>query len=394
LFAVKSEPVPADMSTQPIHPRRRLGARWWRPLGFIAALLMLALPAAPAAAQASRQPWQILMDAATEANLSNDFATAEALLGAALELSLQTDPKGPRPVLSRLMLQLIYADLKKPALSQRLGSSRLDVSTFDPTLLLFAGTLDRLANKYYDRWAALRDAGNSDEIRSKRSLLLAESERCTLIKWAIQNKLLPATDVALASTIGFHGLVFEKQWKLADAIAKYEAAVKIWDAAEDRRKRLMTSSAQFSLFSGRGSGAGEQTDNPISVKFLLARAHIYNAEEHLEKKKEAEADAAFKRAEPLLFEMIELFEHTWPDHPRAAVYHAQLGTLYFLQRRYAHSEAAYRKSLAIHERNEGSKGDNTRFVVQRLAKLLRSDNREREAVELEERYGVQPAPGK
>ena len=183
-----------------IRPRRR-SARWWRPLCFIAAFLLQALQGSPASAQASRQPWQILMDAATEANLSNDLATAEALLGAALELAQQTDPNGPRPILSRLMLQLIYADLNKPELSQRLGSMRLDVSTFDPTLLLFAGTLDRLANKYYDRWAALRDAGNSDETRSKRGLLLAESERCTLIKWAIQNKLLPATDVALASTI-------------------------------------------------------------------------------------------------------------------------------------------------------------------------------------------------
>jgi tetratricopeptide (TPR) repeat protein len=373
---------------------RRHGARWWHQLRFIAAFLLLALQGNPASAQASRQPWQILMDAATEANLSNDLATAEALLGAALELAQQTDPNGPRPILSRLMLQLIYADLNKPELSQRLGSMRLDVSTFDPTLLLFAGTLDRLANKYYDRWAALRDAGNSDETRSKRGLLLAESERCTLIKWAIQNKLLPATDVALASTIGFHGLVFEKQWKLADAIAKYEAAVKIWDAAEDRRKRLMTSSAQFSLFSGRGAGAGEQTDNPISVKFLLARAHVYNGEEHLEKKKESEADAAFKRAEPLLIEMLELFGQTWPDHPRTAVYHSQLGALYFLQRRYADSTASYRKSLAIHERNEGSTGDNVRFVVQRLAKALRSDNRESEAAELEARYGVKPAPGK
>jgi tetratricopeptide (TPR) repeat protein len=378
--------------TQFIRPRS--GARWWRPLCFIAAFLLLALQGTPASAQASRQPWQILMDAATEANLSNDLATAEALLGAALELAQQTDPNGPRPILSRLMLQLIYADLNKPELSQRLGSMRLDVSTFDPTLLLFASTLDRLANKYYDRWAALRDAGNSDETRNKRGLLLAESERCTLIKWAIQNKLLPATDVALASTIGFHGLVFEKQWKLADAIAKYEAAVKIWDAAEDRRKRLMTSSAQFSLFSGRGAGAGEQTDNPISVKFLLARAHVYNGEEHLEKKKEPEADAAFKRAEPLLIEMLELFGQTWPDHPRTAVYHSQLGALYFLQRRYADSTASYRKSLAIHEWNEGSTGDNVRFVVQRLAKALRSDNRESEAAELETRYGVKPTPGK
>ena len=188
--------------------------------------------------------------------------------------------------------------------------------------------------------------------------------------------------------------MFEKQWKLADAIAKYEAAVKIWDAAEDRRKRLMTSSAQFSLFSGRGAGAGEQTDNPISVKFLLARAHVYNGEEHLEKKKEPEADAAFKRAEPLLIEMLELFGQTWPDHPRTAVYHSQLGALYFLQRRYANSTASYRESLAIHERNEGSTGDNVRFVVQRLAKALRSDNRESEAAELEARYGVKPAPGK
>jgi tetratricopeptide (TPR) repeat protein len=385
--------VPADSSTPSVRPRR-LGARWWRALCFIAALSLVALQAAPAAAQASRQPWQILMDAATEANLSNDFVTAEALLGAALELAQQTDPNGPRPVLSRLMLQLIYADLGKPELSQRLGSLRLDVATFDPTLLLFAGTLDRLANKYYDRWAALRDAGNSEEIRNKRGLLLAESERCALLKWAIQNKLLPPTDVALATTIAFHGLIFEKQWKLADAIAKYETAVKIWDAAEDRRKRLMTSSAQFSLFSGRGSGASDQTDNPISVKLLLARTHISIAEDHLEKKKQPEADAALKRAEPLLVGMITLFEQVWPSHPRTAVFHSQLGNLYFLQGRHPESMAAFRKSIAIYEGSEGSKSDNTRYVVQRLAKVLRAADRESEAAELEERYGVKPTPVK
>jgi len=381
--------MPADAPIRNRSTRRDLhpGPRWRLGARLIAVLFLLGLMGGlPAAAQSGGHPWQTLMSAAAEANVSDDFVTAEALLNAALEVAQQVDPQGPRPVLSRLMLQLVYADLNKMEMSQRLGSLRLDVSTFDPTLLTFATTLNRLANKYYDRWKTLPIQIDSEEIRNKKSLLLAEAERCMLLKWAIQNKLLPETGAALASTIGFHGLVFEKQGKLADAIAKYEAAIKIWNEVEERDKRLIVSS-QFSLFAERTSRGAEQTDDPLAVKLLLARAYMWDGENQLEKKKHEEAAAAFKRAEPLFLDLTQLVERHWPTHPRTANNYSYLGSLYFLQRRYADSVAAYHKSLGIYEAQEGRKSENVRYIVGRLAKVLRSDNRESEAAELEARYG-------
>jgi tetratricopeptide (TPR) repeat protein len=386
--------VRSALSTSKSTAHGRGPARWWpRGLGLAGLILGVALlTGAPASAQPAASPapspWQTLMSAAAEASSNEDYVTAEALLNAALEVALKVDPRGPRPVLSRLMLQLTYADLDKMEMSQRLGSLRLDVATLDPTLLTFATTLNRLANRYYDRWKVLPVQTNDEAIRKRKSLLLAESERCLLIKWAIQNKLLPPSDSALASTIGFHGLVFEKQGKLPDAIAKYEAAVKIWNEAEDRHKRLMLSSTQFSLFSGRGAGVVETTDDPVSVKSLLGRAHMWTGEEHLEKKKEDEAVAAFRRAEPIFLEIIRYFDQVWPDHPRTAIFHSHLGNLYGLQRRFPDSIVAYRKSLTIYDTHEGGASENTRFVVQRLAKILRNDKKDQEAAELEARYGL------
>src|SRR5713226_3448898 len=98
----------------------RSGSRWRLGARLIAVLFLLGLMGgAPAAAQSGGHPWQTLMSAAAEANVSDDFVTAEALLNAALEVAQQVDPQGPRPVLSRLMLQLIYADLGKMEMSER-----------------------------------------------------------------------------------------------------------------------------------------------------------------------------------------------------------------------------------------------------------------------------------
>ena len=327
------------------------------------------------------------MDAAVEANLNEDFVTAEALLKAALEVAQQVDASGPRPVLSRLLLQLVYADLDKLDQAHQMGNLRLDVSTFEQVLLPFARTLDRLANRYYTRW---RELPNTEENRQKRSLRLAQAERSMLLKWAIQNKLLLESGASLATTIGFHGMILEKQGKLADAIAKYEAALKIWNEVEERDKRLIVGS-QFSLFAGRTSRASEQPDDPLTMKILLARAYMWDGENQLEKKKDAEAAAAFKRAEPMFLDITRLVEQLWPTHPRTANNYSYLGNLYFLQRRYADSAAAYRRSLDIYEVQEGAQSDNTRYVVVRLAKVLRSDGRESEAVELETRYPAKAA---
>ena len=176
-----------DTSIRP--PPPRLGARYRRLRGLLfVGLLALGLhEAPPAAAQSQSHPWQTLMDAAVEANLSEDFVTAEALLKAALEVAQQVDAGGPRPVLSRLLLQLVYADLDKLDQAHQMGNLRLDVSTFEQVLLPFARTLDRLANRYYTRW---RELPNTEENRQKRSLRLAQAERSMLLKWAIQNKLL------------------------------------------------------------------------------------------------------------------------------------------------------------------------------------------------------------
>ncbi len=376
-----------DTSIRP--PPPRLGAQYRRLRGLLfVGLLALGLhEAPPAAAQSQSHPWQTLMDAAVEANLSEDFVTAEALLKAALEVAQQVDASGPRPVLSRLLLQLVYADLDKLDQAHQMGNLRLDVSTFEQVLLPFARTLDRLANRYYTRW---RELPNTEENRQKRSLRLAQAERSMLLKWAIQNKLLLESGASLATTIGFHGMILEKQGKLADAIAKYEAALKIWNEVEERDKRLIVGS-QFSLFAGRTSRASEQPDDPLTMKILLARAYMWDGENQLEKKKDAEAAAAFKRAEPMFLDITRLVEQHWPTHPRTANNYSYLGNLYFLQRRYADSAAAYRRSLEIYEVQEGAQSDNTRYVVVRLAKVLRSDGRESEAVELETRYPAKAA---
>ena len=112
-----------------------------------------------------------------------------------------------------------------------------------------------------------------------------------LLKWAIQNKLLLESGASLATTIGFHGMILEKQGKLADAIAKYEAALKIWNEVEERDKRLIVGS-QFSLFAGRTSRASEQPDDPLTMKILLARAYMWDGENQLEKAKRSSSKPA------------------------------------------------------------------------------------------------------
>ena len=119
---------------------------------------------------------------------------------------------------------------------------------------------------------------------------------------------------------------------------------------------------------------------------------MYRGEEHLSNQKDAEATAAFERAQTLFREIIQLFERAWPDHAGSGIYHFHVGNIHSLQRSYADAVASLRKALALYEAHEGVQAENTRYIVQRLAKVLRSANRDSEAADLEARYGMK-APG-
>jgi tetratricopeptide (TPR) repeat protein len=372
-----------------------VGARW----GFLAVGL-LALPingAPPAIAQTQSHPWQMALDAAVDAELADDSVTAEVLANAALEVALKVDEKGPRPNLTRLVLQLIYVNLGSPEKARQVAVPRMDVSTFDRSLLPVARTFDRLGNNYFERFRALAD---TEQNRKKRTMHLELAERAMLLKWAIQNKLLPEADlaaavpggnmqIALAATISSQALVYQQQGKLAELIERYEAAVKIWNDLEERDKQL-TVGSQFSLSADRviSTSGTNSVEDPTTTKFLLARAYIWRAQRHLEEKKSEEAAVDFQRAETIFREFTHSMDQHWPTHPYTASGYLWLGRLYSYQNRYSAAEDAYRKSLAIFDGQRGPRSEDSRMTATEFAQVLRKDDKESEAAAIEARYGV------
>jgi tetratricopeptide (TPR) repeat protein len=364
---------------------RGLAGTWRRFL----AVGLLALPingALPATAQTQSHPWQMALDAAVDAELADDSVTAEVLANAALEVALKVDEKGARPNLTRLVLQLIYVNLGSPEKARQVAVPRMDVSTFEPSLLPVARTFDRLANKYFERFRALAD---TEQNREKRTMHLALAERAMLLKWAIQNKLLPETGIALAATISSQALVYQQQGKLAELIEKYEAAVKIWKDLEERDKQL-TVGSQFSLSAGRviSTSGTNSVEDPTTTKFLLARAYIWRAQRHLEEKKPEEAAIDFQRAEAIFLEFTHSMDQHWPTHPYTGSGYLWLGRLYSYQNQYSAAEDAYRKSLAVFDGQRGPRSEDSRMTASELAQVLRKDKKESEAAEIEARYGV------
>jgi tetratricopeptide (TPR) repeat protein len=346
----------------------------------LAVLLVAVLPCSQSMAQSKNAPWQQYMDAAAEANATGDFAGADVLLNSALQLAETVDASGPRPVLTKLVLHLNYLDLGRKDIVKSMAKEnlRLDVSSFDREVLLFTRTLTRLANLYYDRWKK-----ENNEVR------LEQAQRCLLIKWAIQQKLLPKNSPDLAETMGYQGLISMKQRQWPQAIEKFQDALKVWGEIEKSAARLAAGGRIFSLFASQSPGSDQQeSSDPVAVKLLLGSSYKMLGDELREKKQENEARNAYRNAEGQMTAAAHTWLQRWPNHKYTANVTWYLGDVCAAQGRHTEAESWYRRTLAIYESTEGPDGSNVASVVKDLASVLRKTNRSREAKLLEDRYHV------
>ncbi|MFI4986645.1 MAG: hypothetical protein ACHQF3_04330 [Alphaproteobacteria bacterium] len=351
-----------------------------------------------AAAATPEELWQSYLDAAVEANVSDDFTSAEALLKAADDVARQRDANGPRAALTRLVLDFVEVELEKRPPEDIISRQGLapDLAGAETALLPAADSFARLANNYYHRWEDLDPDRDSAAERAKAKLRLREAEICRLVALAMQKKLLLAGDVAIASTMALYGVVLSDEDRLDEAKENYRAALDIWAAADRKNAQLMEGSRRFSLNQGRTAGDAKGGNDPLLVKFFLAQADMTTGYQLRNEKKVLEAARDFKEAEEALLEVIAIYDKDWPDRLATGYRYYQLARLYSWQEgRLRDAEDKFRRALAIYEAVEGKTSDDVATIVERLAAVLRQEQDEDRARALETAYGVKPpASGK
>jgi tetratricopeptide (TPR) repeat protein len=336
---------------------------------------------------AARALWDTYMTAAAAANQQNDFRNAVVLLNSAVQLAQQMGPEEPRILLSRMMLLLTYVDLNDRESVAKLAplTSRFDLTRIDGSLLPGSRILGKIGMTYYGRWKRASDSPNR--------LYLAEAERCMLLQWAIQQKVLPKQDLDFARTLTSYGAVLSFAGKLDDAAKKFQQALEAWKAHEEFISQREENSKRYSVSTRIGPRLDQVSEEPLGVLGGLAVAYKELGDQYGKSSREQEASAAYAQSEALWIQLLKAWGSTWPNHQTVASAHSWVADLYRQNTKYTKAREHYEKSLDLYEALEGPRGPNVLYVAEALAGLLRKMNHERKAQELEQRYQFRASKG-
>jgi tetratricopeptide (TPR) repeat protein len=352
---------------------------------------LFAGPSIPASAQRADDLWQTYISAAASANDRNDYVTSEALLRAALDVALATDPDGLRPQLTALLLQIAYADLNQIEEVHKLGAIRFDLAKADQGLLSLTRQYDRLAMTFYSRWSRLPDSPATEQDRTAKDLTLEFAVRCLRVEVALEKRLLPQSHLTfeqtqrLAGAEALLGEVLRKQWHLDESVEALEEANELRELFRTESETMHAASQQASVLQRKASPQG--LDDVVETKFQLGLSYVSKGQDLQGASKPAEAKAAFANAEKMFRGAADYIEPEWPNHFLTGGAYFYLGQLYTLwDTRSADAEPAIRRAIAIHQEIEGLRGANVRLAVETLAGFLRRTGQEDRARQLEAQY--------
>jgi tetratricopeptide (TPR) repeat protein len=360
-----------------------------RPAGCALLAALLVGPSIPASAQRADDLWQTYISAAAGADDRNDFVTSEALLRAALDVALATDPDGLRPPLTRLLLQFVYADLNQIDEAHKMGAIRFDLAKVDPGLLSLTKQYHRLAKTFYKRWSQLPDRTKDERIA--KDLTLEYAVRCLRVEVALERQLLPQLHLTfeqtqmLAGAQALLGEVLRRQGHLDESVAALEQANDLRELFRTESETIHAASQQASVLPRSASPQG--LDDIVSTKFQLGFSYVEMGQGAQDEKKPAEAELAFAKAEKMFKGAVDYIEPEWPNHYLTGAAYFMLGRLYtYWDARSADAEPAIRRAIAIQLAIEGPRGERLKMAVETLSEFLRQTGQEDRARQLEAQY--------
>ena len=101
--------------------------------------------------------------------------------------------------------------------------------------------------------------------------------------------------------------------------------------------------------------------------------------------KNQDAETNFKQA-------LQIWLDGWPNSLDTASTYWDLGYLYMTEGRNQEAETNLEKSLHLYQALEGADSANTKWVAAKLAEVLRKENRDKEARDIEQKYQLQTSP--
>ncbi len=347
-------------------------------------------PSTPASAQQADDLWQTYIGAAANADDRNDAVSSEALLRAALDVALATDPDGLRPPLTRLLLQFAYADLNQLDEAQKMGNLRIDLTKAEPGLLSLTRQYHRLATTFYNRWSKMPDSPPTEQARTAKTLTLEYAVRCLRVEVALERKLLPQRMTfdqmqMVANAEALLGEVLRIQGNIDESVSFLEEADQRREQFRTESEILQAASQQLSMLPRKASPQG--LDDVFWTKYELGLSYLFKGENLWDEKKQAEAERAFGQAETMIKNAIGYIEPEWPNHSLTATGYFLLGRLYTVwPARFAEAEPALRRTLEIELTISGPHGGNVKVAVTTLAAFLRKMGHEDRAQQLEAQY--------
>ena len=360
----------------------------------VVAVLLVTVGGAAASAGAAplADPWLSYVDAAVEARDADAPLAAEALLEAAYELAKESDPKGARPAITRLLLTATYAALDQMDKARSMAGTtgeglRLDVNQLDESLLPLAGSLAKVSEKAFTRWKKF----NQEKARDQAGTSRWETINTAKLEAAIRQHAAPGA-IATARAVQFYARVLLFSGQTKDSLEKFAEGVKIYQGIEQSSQALVRGGELLALSPRKDVVVGDDDSGLMyDADWDRARAYLWNGEDLLEKKETAEeANNNFHSAEAIFKSLVSQIERYWPGDKTLGSLYEWLGTLYDSDHLnlLAEGEAAYRHSLSVFASNEGPEGERVRSSAKALAAILRQEAKTDEAAAIEARYGV------
>jgi tetratricopeptide (TPR) repeat protein len=262
-------------------------------IGLVAVLAALGAPSAMA--QTRPGFWEISIEAAANAELGSPIAPI--ILGNALAES--RDPKGARPVLTRLQLMLSYIALNQFDLFKGVYGTpdlKIDVSKFDPDLKDYISALKTFQEDYSYR---LRNP-SADDKGVRLEALRYGAEHLAEIEVALLKKIASDDTMELAYALVSKGVVLLRVYDDYDkAMTDYQSAEDLLLAKRREHRALISAERAFAMGGEQVNGHESESERGIenfitsedepNVPLLIIQNAVFAANHMIENGDLAEA---------------------------------------------------------------------------------------------------------
>jgi hypothetical protein len=345
--------------------------------------------------------WEGYIQGAGKAIISDDLATAEILLNAAMDLAKQMGPRNLRLYITGTMLQANYQDQRNDDAWQKVQGEtpQLTKPKFGKEFLPVATLLESVADKRYDAWDE-QDLTNDP----KAGITIATAAEYERLTTEIRQSAMDPSDRLLASTEGFLGLILTKQKNSLDYAEEvsdlYESAARRYESGERSQKERLQNSQDFSVIGYAEHSTPRESDDILIIRILQAKRYAALGDTYKDRGQEKEAKESYAQSQRLYESVLKTMQEDWKEHPNTAFQEYNLASVLGKESALARADhdddyaRAYRQAaiehmrvvLRYYEKNKDLYQASLEDSANLLASYLEQDGKKEEAERIRHQY--------